>query len=90
MLQLAQKKFNDGQVLQNELRNAIAEKNWQLVGNLLDQILTHSPGETKYEELAHQVTDKLLRNAKRNVSRFGSLGNLQAHLFQQFLFLWQT
>jgi len=76
MLQLAQKKFNDGQVLQNELRNAIAEKNWQLVGNLLDQILTHSPGETKYEELAHQVTDKLLRNAKRS----GMTGNFESAL----------
>ena len=69
ILQRAQRKVRENQVLQSELRTGIAEKNWPRVGVLLDQLVANYPSELKYKELAHKVAEKLIQNAKRNATK---------------------
>ena len=74
ILQRANAKVSETRILQDELRTAISEKNWLLVGGLLDQSLAKSPEESRHKELAQKVSEKLIRNAKRSSAKgdFGS------------------
>ncbi len=74
ILQRARTKVNETRILQDDLRTAISEKNWLLVGGLLQQLLDRYPQELRYKELAQKVSEKLVRNAKSSAVKgnFGS------------------
>jgi len=69
ILQRAKTKVSETQVLQDELRTGITEKNWLLVGSLLEQLLDRYPMESRYKELAQKVRGKLMRNAKSSAAK---------------------
>lgn len=67
--------------LDGELKEAIAQKNWQLTGNIVSQLLELAPNDKRILKLASQVSEKLIAKAqiltqKRNYS--AALGNLTA------------
>lgn len=64
LFQRAHARVREMQALQDDLRTAIAEKNWCLVGGLLEQLLDRYPKELRYKELSQKVSEKLTRNAK--------------------------
>ena len=51
--------------LDEGVRAAIADKNWSLVGGLVDQLLVHSPHDKQYRKTALQVSNKLLGEAEK-------------------------
>jgi Double zinc ribbon len=57
------------QMLQAEVRTAIAEKRWNSVGSLLNQLLEFSPHDSQYLQLAGQVSAKLIAQAKQRLAR---------------------
>ena len=76
IFQRAKTTVGETQALQDELRIRIAEKNWLLVGGLLDQLLNRYPSELRYQELSRKVREKLIRKAKSSVAK----GNFAAAL----------
>ncbi len=55
--------------LDQELRAAIAEKNWPLVGGLVDQLLNLTPDDAGYQQVASQVAEKLLAIARQLLAK---------------------
>mgnify|MGYP003663141286 CR=1 FL=1 len=51
----------------DELKSAMKDVNYNLAGNLIDQLLQLNPNEPKFEKMAQQVSAKLLKSAN---SRF--------------------
>ena len=54
--------------LATNLTAAIEQKNWPLVGGLVDQALVHSPSDKQYLQLAQQVAVKLLAISRQMFS----------------------
>jgi hypothetical protein len=54
--------------LATSLSAAIEQKNWPLVGGLVDQVLVYSPDDQRYLQLAQQVAAKLHAIAKQMFS----------------------
>lgn len=69
IFQTARKKADETQTLQNELRDAINDKNWELTGGLLAQLITNFPHENRYRNLAEKVGEKLVRQAKTSAAK---------------------
>ncbi|MFK8114098.1 MAG: hypothetical protein AB8B91_17985, partial [Rubripirellula sp.] len=60
---------NQLSALQSEVSIAIAEKRWNAVGSLLNQLIDLSPTDPQYLRLASQVASKLIAQAKQRLSR---------------------
>ena len=69
IFQRAKATVGETRALQDELRSGIADKNWLLVGGLLEQILALFPEESRYQELSRKVREKLVRNAKSSIAK---------------------
>lgn len=54
--------------LEAELKAGIANKDWPLVGGLIDRLLDLVPKEEQYRKLGKQVSEKLITAAKRSLS----------------------
>ncbi len=53
---------------ESELQAAIADKDWPLVGGLIDRLLELVPQAKQYRQLGKQVSDKLITLAKRSLA----------------------
>lgn len=54
--------------LDQDLRAAIAQKEWHSVGGIVDQLLERCPDDKRYRQVATQVGEKLLSNAQKLLS----------------------
>ncbi len=81
----ATRRLEEKRTLQNALRKGITDKNWRVVGDLLEQLITNSPNEVQYQELAQKVSERLVKHAKRSAvkadfcSAVESLKSIPAH-----------
>lgn len=56
-------------VLDDSLRKGITERDWALVGSLLNQLLVMVPDDPKYQKLSQQVASKLIAKSKKRFER---------------------
>ncbi len=65
LLARAQAFASEWSELETSLKSAIAEKNWGLVGKLIQRLLELEPHNSQYQKLAQQVAGKLLAESKK-------------------------
>ncbi len=78
LLARAQVFADQWKVLEEELRLAIGDKNWTLVGNLVQQLLELDATHEPYRKLAGQVAGKLFAASKQSLDQ----GNYEAAVAQ--------
>ena len=67
-LKSAKSQMGEHAALHGELQNALKAKNWQLVGSFTQQLLNLQPNSSSYQNLAKQVSEKLMSSAKKLLS----------------------